>query len=207
MGRITGQKHLPTWLFEEKARSLGYSNVAGIDEAGRGPLAGPVVAAAVIFSSSNPIVGLNDSKLLTEQARQKLFDQINLSALVAVGIVSPQIIDQINILQATRQAMAQAVKKLEPPPDYLLIDGPISLDLDVPQQSIVKGDQLSVSVAAASIIAKVSRDLIMTDLHKQYPHYGFDRHKGYPTKEHIRAIMTYGPCPEHRRSFRGVKLS
>lgn len=205
MPRITTEQHLPTRRFEDKAHSLGYARIAGIDEAGRGPLAGPVVAAAVILPLSNPPAGLKDSKLLTEQTRQKLFHEINSMASVGVGIVSNEIIDQINILQATRQAMVLAVKELKTQPDYLLIDGPISLDLSIPQQGIVKGDRLSLSVAAASVIAKVTRDRVMADLHREYPQYGFDRHKGYPTKAHFEAILMHGSCPAHRKSFRGVR--
>jgi ribonuclease HII len=165
-----------------------------------------VVAAAIVLSRDEPIPGLHDSKLLTEGTREKLFDEIHRrAAAVGVGIVPPETIDRINILQATRLAMTRAVLQLQPHPDYLLIDGPISLDLDIPQQSIVKGDRLSVSVAAASIIAKVTRDRIMTDLHKQYPAYGFDKHKGYGTMAHKQAIRQYGPSPVHRLCFRGVK--
>lgn len=204
MPRADSGQHLPTWRFEENAYCLGFTRIAGLDEAGRGPLAGPVVAAAVILPPSNVPFGLKDSKLLTHHARERLFHELASIPTVGIGIVSNEIIDQINILQATRQAMVLAVKELKQQPDYLLIDGPISLDLRIPQQGIIKGDRLSLSVAAASVIAKVTRDRIMQDLHVTYPQYGFDRNKGYPTKKHFEAIATHGPCPAHRKSFRGV---
>ena len=198
-------KLLPSSRYEDEAARRGYAHIAGIDEAGRGPLAGPVVAAAVVLSFPDIPRGLNDSKLLSARVREKLAYEIGEKAVaVGIGIVPPEIIDQINILQATRQAMSLAVKNMLPQPDYLLIDGPISLDLDFPQEAIVKGDRLSLSVAAAGIVAKVTRDKIMLDLHEKYPLYGFDRHKGYPTQGHRQAILTYGPCLAHRKSFRGV---
>lgn len=206
MGPSVVQRAGPTRRFEAEAEALGAGRIAGIDEAGRGPLAGPVVAAAVILSWSPPISGLNDSKLLSEASREKLFIAIQEQAgAVGVGIVSPELIDKINILQATRLAMTQAVSGLDPPPDYLLIDGPLSLDLDIPQNGIVKGDRLSLSIAAASIVAKVTRDRIMKDLHEKYPVYGFDRHKGYGTEVHREALIRYGPSPVHRMCFKGVK--
>jgi ribonuclease HII len=206
MGIPEAKRSGPSRRFEAEAEALGAGRIAGIDEAGRGPLAGPVVAAAVILCSSDPIPGLNDSKLLSEASRERLFTSIHEQAdAVAVGVVSPELIDKINILQATRLAMTQAVNGLHPPPDYLLIDGPISLDLDIPQEGIVKGDRQSLSIAAASIVAKVTRDRIMMDLHLKYPVYGFDRHKGYGTKVHREALMRYGPSPVHRMCFKGVK--
>jgi ribonuclease HII len=195
-----------SFRFEEEAASLGAQRIAGIDEAGRGPLAGPVVAAAVIMRASDLIPEVNDSKLLTAAVREKLFAQIREKAVaVGVGIVSSEVIDEINIYQATRLAMRNAVMEIAPLPDYLLIDGPISLELDMPQRPIVKGDRQSFSVAAAAIIAKVTRDRIMLELHEQYPQYGFDRHKGYGTKTHKDAIAKHGPSPIHRMCFRGVK--
>lgn len=195
----------PSGRFEDEAAASGAQRIAGLDEAGRGPLAGPVVAAAVVFGSAGRIRGLHDSKLLTENLREKLFDEVySTAAAVAVGIVSSDTIDEINILQATRLAMTRAVSAMKPPPDYLLIDGPISLDVSIPQRSIIKGDRLSLSVAAASIVAKVTRDRLMKTLHEHYPLYGFDRHKGYGTKAHREAIRRYGPCPIHRRCFKGV---
>jgi len=195
----------PSSRFEEEAAGLGARTIAGIDEAGRGPLAGPVVAAAVVLSPANPVHGLNDSKLLTAAGRERLYHQIHERASsVGIGIVSSDVIDEINILQATLLAMIHAVGELAPPPDYLLIDGPLSLRLEVPQRAIIKGDRLSFSIAAAGIVAKVTRDRIMMELHERYPVYGFDRHKGYPTTTHREAILRHGPCPVHRRSFRGV---
>lgn len=195
-----------SFRFEEEAASLGAQRIAGIDEAGRGPLAGPVVAAAVIMRASDLIPEVNDSKLLSAAVRGKLFAQIREKAVaVGVGIVSSEVIDKINIYQATRLAMRNAVMEIEPRPDYLLIDGPISLALEIPQRPIVKGDRQSMSVAAAAIIAKVTRDRIMMELHEQYPQYGFDRHKGYGTKTHKDAIAKHGPSPIHRKFFKGVK--
>ncbi len=185
---------------------LGAHTIAGIDEAGRGPLAGPVVAAALVLSCGEQIGGLNDSKLLTAHQRAKLYEVLLEKALaIGIGIVSADQIDEINIYQATRVAMTMAVEKLTAKPDFLLIDGPISLDLPISQRSIIKGDRLCCSVAAAAIAAKVTRDGIMMELHEQYPQYGFDSHKGYPTKAHKEAIKRHGPCPVHRKCFRGVR--
>lgn len=196
---------LPTSRFETEAAAAGAKRIAGIDEAGRGPLAGPVVAAAVVLRSDRPISYLNDSKLLTESRREELFREIREKAAgVGIAVVEPDIIDRINILQATRLAMCRAVDALTPLPDYLLIDGPISLDMSISQKAIIQGDQLSLSIAAAGIVAKVTRDGIMRDLHRQYPLYGFDRHKGYGTAIHRAAIAEHGPCPIHRMCFRGV---
>lgn len=179
-----------------------------MDEAGRGPLAGPVVAAAVVLSSYHLIPDLNDSKLLTSSQREDLFHRIQAKALaIGVASVDSDAINEINIFQATRSAMSQAVCRISPPPDYLLIDGPISIDLDLPQRGVIKGDRLSFSVAAAGIIAKVTRDRIMMELHEQYPQYGFDKHKGYATHAHREAILRYGPSPVHRRFFKGVAES
>jgi ribonuclease HII len=196
----------PTSRFEDEAAAEGASRIAGIDEAGRGPLAGPVVAAAVILPSYDLIPDLNDSKLLTPARREDLFCRIEAKA-AAIGIAMADVgeIDEINIYQATRSAMCQAVSLISPLPDYLLIDGNIRLDLDLRQRSIVKGDRLSFSVAAAGIMAKVTRDRIMMELHEEFPEYGFDRHKGYATREHKQAILRYGPSPVHRRFFRGVR--
>jgi ribonuclease HII len=199
-------KTLPSSRFEKQAARLGARRIAGIDEAGRGPLAGPVVAAAVVLRNPDCLPHLNDSKLLTAEARSKLYDEIleNASA-TGVGIIPPGTIDRINILQATRLAMNRAVMEISPPPDYLLIDGTISLELSISQQAIIKGDRLCFSVAAAGILAKVTRDRIMMELHEQYPQYGFSQHKGYATQAHKEAIVKYGPSPVHRLCFRGVK--
>lgn len=169
-------------------------------------MAGPVVAAAVVLHNPDCLPHLNDSKLLPADARLKLFDEIleNASAM-GVGIVPPETIDQINILQATRLAMSRAVMEISPLPDYLLVDGTISLDLSIPQQAIIKGDRLCFSVAAAGIVAKVTRDKIMVELHEQFPQYGFAQHKGYGTRDHKEAIARCGPSPVHRMCFRGVK--
>jgi ribonuclease HII len=197
---------VPSCRYEDEAAASGCVRIAGIDEAGRGPLAGPVVAAAVVLPYHRQFRELNDSKLLNQRTRERLFDAIMSCTLgVGVGIVSAETIDRINIYQATRLAMTTAVGQISPPPDFLLIDGPLSLDLTVGQRPIVKGDRLSVSVAAASIVAKVTRDRLMVELHRQYPQYGFHEHKGYPTKAHKEAICRYGPSPVHRRCFRGVK--
>ena len=194
------------WFFEKKAREKGFLKIAGIDEAGRGPLAGPVVSAAVILPDSLPPFGIDDSKKLTPKKRDYLFDKIFEHAVaVGTGIVGPLEIDRINILQAARLSMVFAVKDLNAPPDYLLIDGTFTIASDLPQETIRKGDSLSISIAAASIVAKVTRDRIMQKYHQDYPQFGFSRHKGYPTKAHKAAIREHGHCPIHRKSFKGVK--
>lgn len=200
------------WEFEHKTQRFGYQYIAGIDEAGRGPLAGPVVSAAVILPDSFNCPGVTDSKKLSEKKREALFPEINAQALaVGIGMASHQEIDQINILQASLLSMKRAVQNLTlyPDylvPDYLLIDGKFTIDMELPQQAIVKGDSKSISIAAASIIAKVTRDRFMATLHKTYPQYNFIQHKGYPTKAHKQAIIEYGPCPVHRKTFNGVIL-
>ena len=180
---------------------------AGVDEAGRGPLAGPVVAASVILSREEPVYGLNDSKALTSAKRSGLYEEIYKKAVsVAVGIVENEIIDEINILQATIKAMEKSILGLSVIPDLVYIDGNRPTTLEIKQQTIVKGDTKCQSIAAASIIAKVTRDRIMEELDKVYPLYGFSKHKGYPTKAHYEAISKYGPSPVHRLSFRGVQV-
>ena len=194
------------WAFENAARQKGFHTIAGIDEAGRGPLAGPVVSAAVILPASCNLNGVDDSKRLTPKKRGALFGGIYRSAIsVGVGVVGPGRIDEINILQASLLSMAMAVACLSPRPDCLLIDGIFKIDSDLPQTPITKGDSLSVSIAAASIIAKVTRDNMMEQYHSRYPQYGFAKHKGYPTKAHKAAIQEYGCTPIHRRSFKGVR--
>ena len=174
--------------------------IAGIDEAGRGPLAGPVVVAGVIMPMDNIIQGINDSKKLSAKKRDALFDQIMATALdVQVAIVDCNTIDEINILNATKQGMIQCINSFAQV-DRVLIDA-VKLDAKVPTLSIIKGDALSYSIAAASIIAKVTRDRLMLELDKQYPQYNFAKHKGYGTAEHIRLLKEHGPCPEHRRTF------
>ncbi len=187
---------------EKKLWSNGISAIAGVDEAGRGPLAGPVVAAAVIFPMHCFIEGVNDSKRLTELRRQELYEHICQNALaVGVGIVDHTIIDEINILRATHKAMLLAIEQLRYKPEYILVDGNSFPKISVPSQTIVDGDAISFTIAAASIIAKVTRDRIMVEYDSRYPHYGFKQHKGYGTRKHREAIARYGLCDIHRRSF------
>ncbi len=194
------------WLFEKEATRKGYRDIAGIDEAGRGPLAGPVVSAAVVLSPAFSVSGVTDSKKLTPKKRTQLYDKIYTQALsIGIGIVDAVEIDRINILQASLLSMAIAVDNLCPQPDCLLIDGIFNIPSHIPQKAIAKGDSLSVSIAAASIIAKVTRDRLMENYHVYYPQFGFPQHKGYPTKAHKEAIRKFGCCPIHRRSFKGVK--
>ena len=195
----------PTDLFETEARRCGYRHVAGLDEAGRGPLAGPVVAAAVILPRRCLLAGLNDSKQLTEAERERLYDDIRRRAAgVGVGLASEREIDAMNILEATRLAMGRAIQALPSMPDYLLLDAIELPAVSLPQRAIIKGDALSVSIAAASVVAKVTRDRLMGDYHRQYPQYNFQAHKGYGTAEHLRLLAAHGPCAIHRRSFRPV---
>lgn len=194
------------WLFENKAFQKGFSRIAGIDEAGRGPLAGPVVSAAVIIPISLQIPGIADSKKLTPKKRNYLYEKIyDLAVSVGIGIVDPFEIDRINILQAALLSMVMAVENLAPQPDCLLIDGIFLISSALPQEAIPKGDALSASIAAASIVAKVTRDRLMERYHQDYPQFGFSKHKGYPTKAHKEAIRKFGCCLIHRRSFKGVK--
>ena len=196
--------NLPDYSYERRIWKIG-KLPAGVDEAGRGPLAGPVVAAAVILPKECEINGLNDSKKLSHQKREILYHQIKAVAVsIGVGIIEPDEIDRINILRAALLAMEIAVKKLNPKPDFLLIDGNIRTSLLIPQQAVIGGDSICNSIAAASIIAKVARDLIMDDYHNIHPEYNFKKHKGYPTKEHYEALRKFGPCPIHRKTFRGV---
>lgn len=193
--RLEGMKQ-----FEKKYAD--YIAICGIDEAGRGPLAGPVVAGAVILPKDCSILYLNDSKQVSASRREELFNEIQEKAVAcAVGIVSPQRIDEINILQATYEAMHQAVEGLKVVPDLLLVDAVTIPAMPMKQVGIVKGDAKSVSIAAASILAKVTRDRMMVEYDSLYPEYGFAKHKGYGSKMHIEAIQEYGPCPIHRRTF------
>jgi ribonuclease HII len=179
--------------------------VAGVDEAGRGPLAGPVVAAAVVLSPEATIRKLDDSKLLDAEERERLYEAIRVKAVaVGVGMAEPVTIDRVNILEATRLAMQEALARLDVEPELVLTDFVALGGLGCPQRNLVKGDQRSATVAAASIVAKVTRDRIMAEADRMYPEYGFARHKGYPTEEHRLALWQHGPCPLHRRSFRGV---
>jgi ribonuclease HII len=191
--------------FENEAASEGYRCIAGVDEAGRGPLAGPVVAAAVVFPRGYRNPEINDSKKLSVRKRETLDGVIRKEAVaVGVGLSDVRVIDSVNILQATLLAMKGAVDALSAAPDYLLIDGLQCIDLAVPQKAVVRGDALSVSIAAASIIAKVARDRLMADYHLAFPCYNFLKNKGYGTKEHRDAIVRYGRCALHRRSFHVV---
>jgi len=183
-----------------------YNFIAGVDEAGRGPLVGSVVAAAVILDPQNPIAGLNDSKKLSEKKRNSLAIEIREKALAwSVVSVDEKEIDRINILQASLLAMKRAVESLEQRPDMVLVDGNKCPDINYKVEAIVKGDSKVAAISAASILAKVDRDRQMVELHQQYPQYGFDKHKGYPTKKHMELLNQHGPCPLHRKSFAPVK--
>ena len=189
--------------FENKARECGYRMVAGIDEAGRGPLAGPVVAAAVILPPGYEHPEINDSKKLSSRQRVRLYGIIQRDAIsIGVGLCEASLIDRVNILQATLIAMKEAVLELLPCPDCLLIDGLNRIDLAITQETIIRGDSRSISIAAASIIAKVSRDRLMEMYHRQFPQYNFLQNKGYGTRDHREAILKFGRCKLHRRSFR-----
>jgi len=177
----------------------------GVDEAGRGPLAGPVCAAAVILDPAQPISGLKDSKKLSAASRVRLANEIQEKALAwSVAWASREEIDRLNILQATLLAMQRAVEGLNPAAELALIDGNKTPKLTIPARAIVKGDALEPCISAASILAKTARDALMQEMARQYPHYGFDQHAGYPTPEHLAALQTYGPCPEHRQTFAPV---
>ena len=190
------------WEIEESCYAEGFEIICGVDEAGRGPLAGPVCAAAVILPRGLEIEGLNDSKKLTPKKRDLLFDVIREVAVdFAIGQATPEEIDRLNILNATMLAMRRAIAGLKAPPDYALVDGNCIRDFPVPASAIVKGDSLSASIAAASILAKVTRDRLCLADHSAYPQYGFDKHKGYGTAEHIAALKQYGPTPIHRKTF------
>lgn len=191
------------WQYEKSAAGNGYALVAGVDEAGRGPLAGPVVSAAVILPPDSHLEGLNDSKKLSPHKRGIMYAAIYLQARsIGIGIVDAFEIDRINILQASLLSMLIAVENLSPAPDYLLIDGNFKISSALPQMAVPHGDALSASMAAASIVAKVSRDRMMARYDLDYPCYGFAQHKGYPTRQHKNAIAKYGCCPIHRRSFK-----
>lgn len=201
---------------ERALLAKGVRGIAGVDEAGRGPLAGPVVAAAVVFSESvlrdglpESLDGLNDSKQLTPSQRERLFEALHELPDVRFGIavVGPEEIDRVNILQATHRAMARAIAQLDPPPEHLLVDGLPVRSLAQPQTALVKGDSLSCSIAAASVLAKVTRDRLMVALDAVHPGYGFAQHKGYPTPAHLDALTRLGPCPVHRRSFAPLRIT
>lgn len=193
--------------YEEEAYQKGHQIVAGIDEAGRGPLAGPVVAAVCILPKGLLIGQIDDSKKLLPKVRESLFERLTTDPTIifAVGIIEPEEIDRINIYQATIQAMWQAVNKLNTPPECILVDGMQLSHPTIPCTKIIKGDQLSLSIAAASIIAKETRDRLMRGYHQNWPHYGFDQHKGYGTEQHVEALERHGPCPIHRMTFEPLK--
>jgi len=196
----------PMDYFETMYYGRGYQRIAGVDEAGRGPLAGPVVAAAVILPKDGIGEKLFDSKKISSKKRDHLYQTIFAKAQgVGIGIVGQEEIDRFNILQAALRAMALAIENLPIPPDFILIDGPHGLKVSIPQKPIRKGDQLCNSIAAASIVAKVTRDRMMLECHQKYPQYNFAKHKGYGTREHRRAIEKFGVCELHRKTFRGVK--
>ena len=193
---------MPTFEYEQKHYDEGYKAICGVDEAGRGPLCGPVVAAAVILPLGLEIEGLNDSKKLSEKKREALFDVICEKALAyAIAEASPAEIDEINILNASMLAMRRAVEALEIPADFALIDGNCSREFNIPTETVVKGDAKSYSIAAASILAKVTRDRGCMELDREYPEYGIAKHKGYPTKDHMDAVREHGPAPIYRKSF------
>lgn len=193
--------------FEREARINGFQNLCGIDEAGRGPLAGPVVAACCVIDEEALIHGVDDSKKLTSEKREELFQELtsNPGITYGIGVVSSEEIDRVNILQATKQAMFLALDQLATLPDLLLVDGMALHYKEIPFQKIIHGDALSYSIAAASILAKVTRDRLMLKYHETWPEYGFDQHKGYGTAKHLEAIEKYGPCPIHRLTFAPVK--
>jgi ribonuclease HII len=199
------RKYEEMMVFEKEVYNSGKTFIAGIDEAGRGPLAGPVVAGAVILPNSFYLEGLNDSKKLSLDKREHFFKKIVEEADVGVGVVSNQQIDQINIYQATKLAMKRAVNDLLQSPDHLLIDAVTLSDVPLSQTNLVKGDQRSVSIAAASVIAKVTRDRMMAEFHEQYPMYQFASNQGYGTRDHLDALKSHGPSPHHRKSFAPVK--
>lgn len=191
--------------YERNVIQQGFRYIAGIDEVGRGPLAGPVVSACIIMPHDDLIIGVNDSKQLSVVKREALYTLIMDKAIsVGIGVVEPNVIDDINIYQATKVAMQQAIDDMSVKPDYLLIDA-MTLENNLPQQAIIKGDATSYSIACASIVAKVVRDRLMSDYAKQYPHYAFEKNAGYGTKDHLRALEQYGITPIHRKSFEPIK--
>ena len=195
-------KTVPDEHLENELREKGYAAICGVDEAGRGPLSGPVVAAACILPAGCVIEGLNDSKKLTPKQRDRLFDTVRETAIAySIGTASPEEIDEINILNATMRAMKRAIDGLPVKADFALIDGNCARGIDTPHETVISGDAISVSISAASILAKVTRDRICLENDRDYPEYGFAKHKGYGTKEHMDALRRLGPCPLHRRSF------
>ena len=195
----------PDFSFEEAARARGYKRIAGVDEVGRGPLAGPVTAAAVVLDPARIPEGLNDSKQLSKKKRQALYDQLIEVADVSIAHASVEEIDELNILRASHLAMMRALRGLKTPPDYALIDGRmLPRDMNLPAEGIIKGDTLSQSISAASIMAKICRDCVMLSLAQQHPGYGWETNMGYGSKSHMEALRNLGPTPHHRRSFKPV---
>jgi ribonuclease HII len=193
-------------FYESSARERGFEYIAGVDEVGRGPLAGPVVAAAVIMPEATSIPGVKDSKKMTEKAREAAFSVIIEKAVaIGIGVVSHNVIDKSNILIASLEAMKLAVLSLDPVPEFLFVDGIHKIPITIPQDCIIKGDQLCHSISAASVIAKVYRDRLMCSYDTMFPEYGFTQNKGYGTAQHLAAIRDHGACPIHRTTFRGVK--
>ena len=202
---IFGGNMIDNHEYEKRLNSLGYNLIAGVDEVGRGPLIGPVVAACVILPKDYYLEGLTDSKKLSEKKREYYYNIITRDALdISIGIISPKIIDKVNIYNATKLAMTKAIKGININIDHILIDA-MKLDINIPYTSIIKGDEKSISIAAASVIAKVTRDRLMIKLDKKYPKYGFKNHKGYPTKKHIEAIEKHGLIKGYRQSFEPIK--
>ena len=196
---------MDTYIYERELREKGINLIAGVDEVGRGPLVGPVVTACVILPEKFDLEGLTDSKKLSEKKREELYKKIDEQALgIGIGIVDNEEIDKINILNATKKAMKMAIDNCNVRPEHVLIDA-VKLDIDIPTTSIIKGDLKSITISAASVIAKVTRDHMLYELDKKYPMYDFKHNKGYPTKKHIEAIMEYGIIKEHRKSFSPVK--
>lgn len=198
---------IDNYIFERKLHDEGYTLIAGVDEVGRGPLAGPVAATAIIMPKDCYIEGVTDSKKVSPKKRKELKKQI-LERAIAVStiFINEKIIDEVNIYETTKLAMYQAINELDPKPDYVLIDA-MPLDLDIPHESIIKGDEKSFTIACASIIAKEARDELMDEFDQKYPEYDFKQNKGYPTKKHRNALLTYGVTPIHRRTYGPVKVA
>ena len=195
------------YKYEKQLWHQGYNNIAGIDEVGRGPLIGPVVTACVILPHDFQLDGLTDSKKLTEKKREEYYDYIMKNAIsISIGMMNEKVIDEVNIYEATKLAMYQAINKSNIRPDYVLIDAMKLDELEIPHLSIIKGDAKSISIAAASVIAKVTRDRMMIELDQKFPMYGFKSHKGYPTKKHVEAIMKYGLIDGYRKTFKPVSI-
>ncbi len=198
---------IDNYIFERKLHDEGYTFIAGVDEVGRGPLAGPVAATAIIMPKDCYIEGVTDSKKVSPKKRKELKNQILEKAIaVSTIFINEKIIDEVNIYEATKLAMYQAINELDPKPDYVLIDA-MPLDLDIPHESIIKGDEKSFTIACASIIAKEARDELMDEFDQKYPEYDFKQNKGYPTKKHRNALLTYGVTPIHRRTYGPVKVA